>query len=201
MCGHPHCTALTTSAPAITGTSDEAPQNLAMVVRTKIRLFAAYNARHTDQLVAHHVRAEARRAFSSLFAGSASQSLRAIEMGATCIFDHQFASFPWRCSSPWCLRQRGTVNSSLTFRPKERGCAIFKWCASQGLILQMTHGCQATKPRCALLRLRTGSVSGVTSTFDVGASSFSFSFEEGASELDGSIGRRGSSGQAASRAR
>jgi len=65
--------------------------------------------------------------------GLMSQSSFAIGIGATCMFDHQFASLPCRCSSRWCLRQSGTVNSSLTFLPNDRGWATLRWCASHGL--------------------------------------------------------------------
>ena len=65
--------------------------------------------------------------------GLNSQSSFAIGIGATCMFAHQVASLPCRCSSRWCLRQSGTVNSSLTFLPNDRGWATLRWCASQGL--------------------------------------------------------------------
>ena len=74
-----------------------------------------------------------RRVVEAAFAGLVSQSSFAIGIGATCMFAHQFAPLPCRCSSRWCLRQSGTVNSSLTFLPNDRGWAILRWCASHGL--------------------------------------------------------------------
>ena len=49
-----------------------------------------------------------------------SHSCLAIGMGAICMFAHQAFSLPCRCKSRWWGRQSGTVNSSLTFRPRAR---------------------------------------------------------------------------------
>src|SRR6478609_4327817 len=53
----------------------------------------------------------------------ADHSPRAIGKGSMRAFSHQLSSLPVRCRSRWCVRQRGTVNSSLTFMPSALGCA------------------------------------------------------------------------------
>jgi hypothetical protein len=52
-----------------------------------------------------------------------SHSARALTVGSIPTFSHQAASFPQRCTSRWCPRQSGTVNSSLTLRPSALDCA------------------------------------------------------------------------------
>jgi hypothetical protein len=50
------------------------------------------------------------------------QSLSATGSGSMLSFRHHAASSPERCSSRWWTRQTGTMNSSLTRRPRARGC-------------------------------------------------------------------------------
>src|SRR5262249_55124334 len=51
------------------------------------------------------------------------QRARAIIRGFIFRSCHHSRSFVVVCMSRWCIAQRGTVNSSLTFNPKPRGCA------------------------------------------------------------------------------
>jgi hypothetical protein len=45
-----------------------------------------------------------------------------IKAGSRLTLPHHALSSPRLCNSRWCSRQSGTVNSSLTFRPKALGC-------------------------------------------------------------------------------
>jgi hypothetical protein len=113
--------------------------------------------------------------------GLVAQSSFAIRTGVTCTFTlvHPPVCFvAMLVELLMCLRQSGTVNSSLTVRPKERRWAIFRWCASQGPALQMRH-CEATKARWALLRLRAGFVNGATMAMVVDNGQCSSRFAEG----------------------
>ncbi len=49
------------------------------------------------------------------------QSSRATGSGFIFRSIHQARSLPWSCSSRWCRLQSGTVNSSLTLRPRALG--------------------------------------------------------------------------------
>jgi hypothetical protein len=51
------------------------------------------------------------------------QSASATASGAIPSDCHHAISFAARCTSRWCARHNGTVYSSLTFRPRARGCA------------------------------------------------------------------------------
>src|SRR5262249_15908312 len=62
------------------------------------------------------------------FARVASQSPRAIWIGSMRAVFHHSGSLRERWSSRWCSRQRGTVNSSLTFRPNASFWAKRTWC-------------------------------------------------------------------------
>jgi hypothetical protein len=73
-----------------------------------------------------------------------SQRERAITVGSTPAFLHHAASSPQRWTSRWCPRHNGTVNSSLTLRPRARLCAKRRWWASAGRRPQIRQGCCAT---------------------------------------------------------
>jgi hypothetical protein len=64
----------------------------------------------------------------------------AIGIGSTLSCCHHFSSSPHWCSSRWCVRHSGTVNSSLTLRPSARCWANLRWCASDGLRPQARQG-------------------------------------------------------------
>jgi hypothetical protein len=49
---------------------------------------------------------------------------------------HQADSSPHRCTSRWCPRQSGTVNSSLTLRPSAADCGIDPTAAARALWLK-----------------------------------------------------------------
>ena len=66
------------------------------------------------------------------FGRVASQSSRAIWIGSIRAVFHHSGSLRARWSSRWCRRQSGTVNSSLTLRPKARFWAKRRWCGSEG---------------------------------------------------------------------
>ena len=51
-----------------------------------------------------------------------SHSTRAAAVGSMPVLIHQATSSPQRCTSRWCPRQSGTVNSSLTLRPSAGDC-------------------------------------------------------------------------------
>jgi hypothetical protein len=51
------------------------------------------------------------------------QSCPAITAGSILTASHQACSSPLQCSSRWCKRHSGIVDSLLTIRPKARGCA------------------------------------------------------------------------------
>ena len=73
-----------------------------------------------------------------------SHKARAATVGSTPVFPHHAASSPQRCTSRWCPRQRGTVNSSLTLRLSARLCVKRRWWASAGRRPQIRQGCWAT---------------------------------------------------------
>jgi hypothetical protein len=74
----------------------------------------------------------------------ASHSCLAIGIGAICMFAHQAFSLPCRCKSWWWGRRSGTVNSSLTLRPKALGWANFR-CGSDGVCWQIRQGCASSR--------------------------------------------------------
>src|SRR5262249_47255072 len=85
-----------------------------------------------------------------------SHSTRAAAVASMPIVFHQAYSSPQRCTSRWCPRHSGTVNSSLTLRPRARDCAKRRWWASAGRRPQIRHGCLATDLTCSRSRMRRG---------------------------------------------
>ena len=86
-----------------------------------------------------------------------SHSARAATVGSIPTACHHAASSPWRCTSRWCPRHKGTVNSSLTLRPSARLCVKRRWWVSQGWRPQTRQGCLATCLTCSRSRTRRGS--------------------------------------------
>src|SRR6202022_162785 len=86
------------------------------------------------------------------------QSFRETSTGLIDELAHQASSSPKRWLSRCWVRQSGTVNSPLPFRPSARGWVNRRWWASAGLLPQIRHGGDATNLRWALSRCRRGSL-------------------------------------------